>query len=533
MNRKDKFDFATVRITETGLAQKERKELPVLEHHVRGKWEKAKEYYNIPDPITGDPLLKHPLNVANEEFDKFIDGFSSCPKSGLHNPLKNPERLLMLGEVCFKAAMALQDNEVADYFARLIQSVMPKSYVQCKGEVTVTRQFLKNFSGDSARFLLKGETTPGDYPGQESCIYNWPFGPVVIVAPFNFPLEIPALQLVGALITGNRPTIKAASTVSVVIEQFLRLLFACGLPEEDVDLIHCGGSEMEQFIIRGSNIIRQLQFTGSSSVAKKLAKIMNGKIAVEDAGFDWKIIGPDYHPEQLRWIAWQSDQDAYAASGQKCSAQSFLCVHDAWWDHLIPILKELASRRKLENLTVGPVLTWKTDAMLEHIDKLVALPGAKLLFGGKKLEGHKIPEYYGAIEPTAVFVPLESIVENFSLVTTEVFGPIQVITRYGSEKHLLDVLDILEKMNEHLTAAVVSSNPEFINKILAYTVNGTTYAGIRARTTGAPQNHWFGPAGDPRAAGIGTPEAILKTWTGYRCVIRDVGPVPKEIPAQS
>ena len=25
---------------------------------------------------------------------------------------------------------------------------------------------------------------------------------------------------------------------------------------------------------------------------------------------------------------------------------------------------------------------------------------------------------------------------------------------------------------------------------------------------GAPQNHWFGPAGDPRAAGIGTPEAI-------------------------
>ena len=26
--------------------------------------------------------------------------------------------------------------------------------------------------------------------------------------------------------------------------------------------------------------------------------------------------------------------------------------------------------------------------------------------------------------------------------------------------------------------------------------------------SGAPQNHWFGPAGDPRAAGIGTPEAI-------------------------
>jgi hypothetical protein len=37
--------------------------------------------------------------------------------------------------------------------------------------------------------------------------------------------------------------------------------------------------------------------------------------------------------------------------------------------------------------------------------------------------------------------------------------------------------------------------------VLAATINGTTYCGIRARTTGAPQNHWFGPAGDPRAAG--------------------------------
>lgn len=37
-------------------------------------------------------------------------------------------------------------------------------------------------------------------------------------------------------------------------------------------------------------------------------------------------------------------------------------------------------------------------------------------------------------------------------------------------------------------------------QVLGNTVNGTTYAGIRARTTGAPQNHWFGPAGDPRQA---------------------------------
>ena len=80
-------------------------------------------------------------------------------------------------------------------------------------------------------------------------------------------------------------------------------------------------------------------------------------------------------------------------------------------------------------------------------------------------------------------------------------------------------------MENHLTAAVVSDDPVFINKVLGSTVNGTTYAGIRARTTGAPQNHFFGPSGDPRGAGIGTPDAIIRTWSCPRCIIRDVGPI--------
>jgi 1-pyrroline-5-carboxylate dehydrogenase len=49
-------------------------------------------------------------------------------------------------------------------------------------------------------------------------------------------------------------------------------------------------------------------------------------------------------------------------------------------------------------------------------------------FGGKPLTGHSIPEVYGAIEPTAVFVPIEQLVkdEHFGAATTEVFGPLQV-----------------------------------------------------------------------------------------------------------
>lgn len=53
-----------------------------------------------------------------------------------------------------------------------------------------------------------------------------------------------------------------------------------------------------------------------------------------------------------------------------------------------------------------------------------------------------------------------------------------------------------------------------------------------ARTTGAPQNHWFGPGGDIRGSGIGTQEAILGTWTYPREIVWDFGQMfnpPKEI----
>ena len=60
-----------------------------------------------------------------------------------------------------------------------------------------------------------------------------------------------------------------------------------------------------------------------------------------------------------------------------------------------------------------------------------------MVFGGKPLQGHSIPERYGAIEPTAVFVPLKEILkseESFALATTEVFGPLQVHSQLAAEQ---------------------------------------------------------------------------------------------------
>ena len=70
------------------------------------------------------------------------------------------------------------------------------------------------------------------------------------------------------------------------------------------------------------------------------------------------------------------------------------------------------------------------------------------------------------------------------------------------------MLETINNLPHHLTAACVSNDRQFVDHVMGRTMNGTQYEGLRARTTGAPQNHWFGPSGDPRGAGIGTAYAI-------------------------
>ena len=163
---------------------------------------------------------------------------------------------------------------------------------------------------------------------------------------------------------------------------------------------------------------------------------------LEDAGFDWKVLGPDV--ADIDYVAWQCDQDAYACSGQKCSAQSIMFMHENWaaagaqrshcgstrwlvsvflWGSRLRVgaelracsraecqrqlcavvrgrasgatscgwkvnpspipcagleakLKALAAKRQLADLSVGPVLTWTTKRMLEHVEKVLAIPGS-------------------------------------------------------------------------------------------------------------------------------------------------------------
>lgn len=64
--------------------------------------------------------------------------------------------------------------------------------------------------------------------------------------------------------------------VSVVAEQFVRLLHHAGMPPEDLDFIHGNGKVVNEILLKARP--RTTLFTGSGKIAEKLAHDLHGKV---------------------------------------------------------------------------------------------------------------------------------------------------------------------------------------------------------------------------------------------------------------
>ncbi|KAK9846973.1 hypothetical protein WJX84_002048 [Apatococcus fuscideae] len=78
---------------------------------VNGEWQLTNTSASIPDPYNGEPFIKYPDTQGNET-ELFVKSLRTTPKSGLHNPLKNPERYIMYGEISARVSEELRKPEV-------------------------------------------------------------------------------------------------------------------------------------------------------------------------------------------------------------------------------------------------------------------------------------------------------------------------------------------------------------------------------------------------------------------------------------
>ena len=122
-----------------------------LSNFINGEWKSTAKYEEFLDPLKGHKFIEAPL-TDKQEMTEIINLMNTCPKSGLHNPLKNVDRYLLYGQICRKVTEALHNEDIFNHFVKLIQRVFPKSELQSAGELKVTRAFFENFSGDNVFF---------------------------------------------------------------------------------------------------------------------------------------------------------------------------------------------------------------------------------------------------------------------------------------------------------------------------------------------------------------------------------------------
>ena len=236
-----------------------------------------------------------------------------------------------------------------------------------------------------------------------------PRGPVLILAPWNYPWMLALAPLIGALAAGNTALIKP-SELAPATSALLAELVASYLDRDAVRVIE-GDAETAQALL--SEAWGLVFFTGSSRVGRKVAEAAGrtlSPVVLELGGKNPTIVASDADIEvAARRIAWGKLLNA----GQTCVAPDHLLIERGLVKPFVKAYGASIRRMLRKNPQASP--DYGRIVTRRHFDRLAAmLEQGRVAHGGRRDGG----DLY--IEPTA----LTHLPEGAAALSEEVFGPI-------------------------------------------------------------------------------------------------------------
>jgi alpha-ketoglutaric semialdehyde dehydrogenase len=301
-------------------------------------------------------------------------------------------------------------------------------------ETTRAAQIFKFFAQETLR--IEGIALASVRPGVDVTITREPVGVVGLIAPWNFPIAIPAWKIAPALAYGNCVVFKPADLVPGTAWMLAEIISRSGLPKGVFNLVMGRGSVVGQTLL-DSRDVNAISFTGSVETGAKVAMAcasrgakfqleMGGKnplVVMDDANLDAAVAG--------------AVDGAYFQTGQRCTASSRLIVHskvhDAFVEKTINALKALKVDHALKDGTqIGPVVDASQLAQDEKYIQIGRDEGAELAWGGERLNRDTKGHY---LSP-ALFVNTKN---NMRINQEEVFGPVATVIKVESYDEALAV----------------------------------------------------------------------------------------------
>ncbi len=332
-------------------------------------------------------------------------------------------------------------------------------------ETGVIESHIKHVRSYLKRWMApKKVPTPMMMIGTSSYIYYEPKGVSLIMAPWNYPLNLALVPVVYALAAGNTVILKPSEIsrhTSAYIKQMIEELY----DEREVAVFEGDASVAKALLDQPFN---HIYFTGSPQIGKVVMKAAAEHLAsvtLELGGKSPAIVDPS---ASLATIAERTVWSKSINAGQTCIAPDYLIVHESVKEKFVEEYRRAVHNLfdpKGEGVQASPdYCRIISDKHFQRLNELLddALDkGAEVAVGGQRDEGHRF------IAPTL----LTGITEEMEVMEEEIFGPLMPLLTYRERK---EIVDIVRRRPKPLTMYIASKNKDNIRYLLENTSAGGT-----------------------------------------------------------
>ena len=315
--------------------------------------------------------------------------------------------------------------------------------------------------------------------GTSARIRREPRGVCLIIAPWNYPLNLALGPLVSCLAAGNSAIVKPSEltpATSAVIAKIIASAF-----DPDLVAVVEGGVETSTALLELP--FDHIFFTGSPEVGRIVmtaaAKHLS-TVTLELGGKSPVIVGPGADlAKAADWIAFGKLTNA----GQTCIAPDHLFVHDEVREAFLPLLRARMAR-VLEGGPVAGIVSPRHAARLESLLREAEDGGARVIRDGGGAGERFAPALVSAITP------------QMRLDQEEIFGPILPVIPF---RDLASVLARINARPKPLALYVFEKDREFIDQVIGSTSSG----GVGVNLTVLHYSHEGLPFGGVNHSGHG------------------------------
>lgn len=267
--------------------------------------------------------------------------------------------------------------------------------------------------------------------GRMGIVQSFPCGPCLLIAPFNFPLNLVAHKVAPAIATGNAFVLKPASPTPRTALILGEIIAETEYPAKAWSILPCS-RKTGQFLVEhpGFNL---LSFTGSPEVGWKMKADAGKKKVVLELGGDAAVILDE--TARLEEAIPKILTGAYAYAGQICiSVQRIVATRPVYGkvrEMLLQAIPSLPTGDAHNPMTVcGPMIDESnTRRTLEWIEE-AQQAGASLLCGGVQT-GHNL------IQPAL----LENVPAGVKLREKEAFAPLALLMEAEDFEHAVAIVN--------------------------------------------------------------------------------------------